>query len=48
MGWEPILLVLSLFDVPPSDDLDNLFVFDVNGLYCYRLQATTQAYVARM
>ena len=30
-----------IFDVSPSDDLDKLLVFDINGLYCYRWVATT-------
>ena len=35
-----------IFDVSPSNELDNLLVFDSNGLYCYRRVATTLAFVA--
>ena len=37
-----------IFDVSPSNELDNLLVFDSNGLYCYRRVATTLAFVASL
>ena len=37
-----------IFDVSPSDDLDKLLVFDVNGLYCYRQVVTTLASIVSL
>ncbi|KAK9990739.1 hypothetical protein SO802_025724 [Lithocarpus litseifolius] len=37
-----------IFDVSPSNELDNLLVFDRNGLYCYRQVASTLASVVSL
>ena len=37
-----------IFDVSPSNELDNLLVFDSNGLYCYRRVTSTLASVVNL